>query len=109
MQGSSGPPPPQPSSSGANGKLSLAEQIAQTKLSKAKETGPAPASVDTRSDLLSQIKMGRQLKKVQRTEQVAQRRMSGIAGVFERELGTRRQYFEDSEDEDDSDSDSDWD
>ena len=102
--GPSGPPPPQPA------KLSLAEQLAQAKLSKPKEAAaPAPASVDTRSDLLTQIKMGRQLKKVQKTEQVAKRRMSGMAGVFEREMESRRQYFEDSEEEDDYDSDSEWD
>ena len=108
MQGSSSGPPPPPSNSRPTAKLSLAEQIAQTKLSKAKEPEQAPASVDTRSDLLSQIKMGRQLKKVQKTEQVAKRRMSGMAGMFERELESRRQFFEDSDEEDDYDSDSDW-
>jgi len=117
MIGSSGSPPPPGIPSGPTGpppqqqaKLSLAEQLAQAKLSKPKESAaPAPASVDTRSDLLTQIKMGRQLKKVQKTEQVAKRRMSGMAGVFEREMESRRQYFEDSEEEDDYDSDSEWD
>ena len=66
-------------------------------------------AVDTRSDLLSQIKAGRALKKVQKND-VVKKRASGIAGTFEDVMKDRRFAMEsDSEDDTDSDDDFDWD
>ena len=86
------------------------EQLKQAKLTKAPVVEEAPKTVDERSDLLSQIKMGRQLKKVQKTEKVMQKRLSGMAGIFDEAMKNRREYFESDDDDDyDSDSSSDWD
>ena len=109
LQGSSEPRPPPAPTAQSSGGLSLMEQLAQAKLTKAPKVAPAPKTVDDRSDLLSQIKMGRQLKKVQNTEKVKQKRMSGMAGVFENAMMERRGFIESDEDEDEYDSDfSDW-
>lgn len=69
-----------------------------------------PKAVDTRSDLLSQIRNGRALKKVQKNDNVVKKRASGIAGTFEDVMKDRRFAMEsESEDDDDSDDDLDWD
>ena len=72
---------------------------------------PVPEkAVDTRSDLLSQIRAGRALKKVQQNDNAVKKRASGIAGTFEDVMKDRRFAMEsDSEDDTDSDDDFDWD
>ena len=85
-------------------KISLAQQLKITKLSKPKLVlTPAP-----RVDLLTEIKIGRKLKAIKNMEMKKKRRMSGLAGAFNREIESRRQFLQDSEEES-SDASSEWD
>ena len=91
--------PPDPVSKQA-AKISLAQQLKITKLSKPKLVlTPAP-----RVDLLTEIKIGRKLKAIKNMEIKKKRRMSGLAGAFQREIESRRKFFKDSEEESEASS-----
>ena len=101
------PPPPPPPVGNQISAGSMASQIAEAKLNPVvrKETTP---SVDTRSDLLKQIKEKRNLKKVQRRQSLTLKtKKTGIAGIFEKALEDMASAKCYSDDEDDDDSD-DW-
>ena len=90
--------------------LSVSEQLKMGV--ELRKTEPVKAvNTDTRSDLLTQIRKGRALKKVQiMNDNVVKKRASGIAGIFENAMNARRLAMEsDTEDDDDSDDDQDWD
>lgn len=112
------PPPPPPLAVHNNNDKPQPETNNPSFLDQVKDGGfqlrkaaPAtPKAVDTRSDLLSQIRAGRALKKVQKNDNVVKKRASGIAGTFEDVMKDRRFAMEsESEDDDDSDDDLDWD
>ena len=116
-----GPPPPAPPpinnmpsltpSAVKVGSSSMADLIGNAKLRPAK-VEEVVRKEDTRSDLLSQIRKGRELKKVQQSNIEKNKRLSGVGGIFESALDTivgRRDAIGSDEDEDSSDSDMDWD
>ena len=112
------PPPPMPRSPVFNDMMpptarnqppSFLDQVKDgVKLRKAEPV--EVKAVDTRSDLLSQIRAGRALKKVQQNDNGEKKRASGIVGTFQDVMRDRRFAMEsESEDEDDSDDDFSWD
>ena len=104
------PPPPPPPPVGhqpSAGSTSIASQIAQAKLNPVVKE-ETTTSVDTRSDLLKQIKEKRNLKKVQRRQSLTMTtKKTGIAGIFEKALEdiAGAKCYSDDEGDDDSD---DW-
>ena len=92
----------------------LGAQLANAKLKAVQKKKEEVKEIDTRSDLLSQIKRGRELKKVQQEtdrKDKIKRRQSGFAGWMENAMDERRAYFESESDDDGSFSDGscDWD
>ena len=99
------PPPPVGQQTVSGTSTSIASQIAQAKLNPVlrEET---TTSVDTRSDLLKQIKEKRNLKKVQRRQSLTMTtKKTGIAGIFEKALEdiAGAKCYSDEEDDDSDD------
>ena len=91
----------------------LKDQIAKAQL-KSADIVKEENQIDERSDLLAQIRKGRQLKKVQQnTKNDTKRKMSGIGGILENAMDQRFKKWtqnsdSDSDDNDDHDSDDGW-
>ena len=91
----------------------LKDQIAKAQL-KSADIVKEENQMDERSDLLAQIRKGRQLKKVQQnTKNETKRKMSGIGGILENAMDQRFKKWtqnsdSDSDDNDDHDSDDGW-
>ena len=100
------PPPPPPGSLRAPGLQpssgNISAQIAQTKLNPVVRKH---STVDTRSDLLQQIKEKRNLKKVQKRQSLTVTPKTGIAGIFEKALEdiAGAKCYSDDEDDDSDD------
>ena len=100
-------PPPPPMLTTALGS-NLSSLMKTTQLTPVPKREPA-ATVDTRSDLLKQIKEKRNLKKVQRKQsQKTTSKKSGIAGIFEKALEDIQQAKGYSDDDEEGDSYDDW-
>ena len=99
------PPPPMPTTGSKDLGSNLSSSLKTVQLSPV-PSKKSTATVDTRSDLLKQIKEKRNLKKVQRRQSLTvTSKKPGIAGIFEKALEDIQQAKGYSDDEDDDDSD----